>query len=364
LAGVYISFPFCAQKCSFCNFASGVFPRELEREYLLALTSEIASHPWTRTPETVYLGGGTPSRIGPADLHSVLSAIPGLPWREATIEAAPASLTAAGIRSWQAAGITRVSLGVQSFVTKELAQTGRRHSAATVEADCRLLRASGISDINIDLIAGLPWQTPESWAESLDAVERLMPPHVSVYMFEVDEDSRLGLEVIQNGGRYSAPQVPDGDRMADLYQTAVDRLRTMGIERYEISNFAIPGKESLHNLKYWVLEPYIGFGADAHSFDQGLRWGNVESAAAYVARWKAGLPPSLEATAAIMQEERFFVGLRLMRGVRADAPDWERYGSSIERLREAGLLLVEGDRLRLTSRGVLLSNEVFGEFIS
>src|SRR5215217_2614501 len=176
MSGVYISFPFCAQKCSFCNFASGVFPREEEAGYYEALRREIAAHEWAWTPDTVYLGGGTPSNMDLAELTRVLDGIPGSPWKEATLEAAPGTITPEKAELWRRAGIGRVSLGVQSFHPLELANTGRRHSAATVVEDCATLRAAGIEDLNIDLIAGLPHQTHEIWRESLDWVERLDPP--------------------------------------------------------------------------------------------------------------------------------------------------------------------------------------------
>jgi oxygen-independent coproporphyrinogen-3 oxidase len=364
VAGVYISFPFCAQKCSFCNFASGVYPRELEAEYLARLTEEMRNFDWEWTPETVYIGGGTPSRVTAGDVLTLLGAVPGHPWREATIEAAPGSLTPDRVRAWAEGGINRVSLGVQSFVRDELARTGRRHTSEIVQTDIALLRDHGIANINIDLIAGLPAQTPETWRASLDWIEQLAPPHVSVYMFEIDEDSRLGLEVLNNGQRYGAAAVPSDETTAELYETAAARLHGMGIERYEISNFARPGMESLHNLKYWLLEPYIGFGADAHSFDGRDRWSNAETAAEYVDRRRAGLPSRIHTESAAAQEEKFLVGLRLMQGVRPDASDWERYGGSIDRLTGAGLLERDGDRVRLTAHGVLISNEVFQEFIA
>jgi oxygen-independent coproporphyrinogen-3 oxidase len=364
MAGVYLSFPFCAQKCTFCNFASGVFPRELERAYVAALAGEIRRHEWRWTPETLYIGGGTPSRIAPAELRSILEAIPGRAWREGTIEAAPGSLTEDNVRAWVDAGLNRVSLGVQSFNARELARTGRRHTVEIVKADCALLRRSGIENFNIDLICGLPWQTQESWRESLDWVERLAPRHVSVYMFEIDEDSRLGLEILNSGERYGAGAVPSEDLTVAWYEDAVDRLASFGLERYEISNFARKGFESLHNLKYWLLEPYAGFGADAHSCDGGVRWNNVEAAEEYVARSRDGRPLQIYQAPANTQEERFFVGLRLMQGVAPEAPDWERYGSAIERLVDEGLLSLDGAVLKLTRRGVLLSNEVFQEFIS
>jgi oxygen-independent coproporphyrinogen-3 oxidase len=363
--GVYLSFPFCAQKCSFCNFASGVFPRELERDYIDALRREIRQFAWEWTPETVYIGGGTPSRLDPADLRSIVCEVPGRPWREATIEAAPGSVDDARVSAWRCAGINRVSLGVQSFVTRELRRTGRRHDGDIVARDIRLLRDHGIDNINIDLIAGLPGQTVESWNGSLDAVEQLGPPHVSVYIFEVDEDSRLGTELLQGGTRYDAGAVPSPDLMTELYEIAVDRLGAMGIERYEISNFARPGFESLHNVKYWLREPYAGFGADAHSFDgRSTRRGNVESAAEYVSRSREGASLTAEVAPADPEGERFYLGLRLMRGIQTQPEDFERHAASLERLTEAGLLEQSGSTLRLTRRGVLLSNEVFQEFVS
>ena len=363
MAGVYLSFPFCAQKCTFCNFASGVGPRVLEERYLTALGAEVAAFEWPWAPETVYLGGGSPNRIPPAMLRPLLDAIPGQPWREATIEATPGAVTPELARAWREAGIGRVSLGVQSFVQAEIAGTGRKHTAARVAEEVALLRGAGIGNINIDLIAGLPGQTAESWRESLDWVERLSAPHVSVYMFEIDQDSRLGAEILRGGARYGAPRAPDEDAVAELYETAVDRLAAMGIPRYEISNFARPGFESLHNLKYWRREPYAGFGADAHSFDGAWRRSNVESAAEYVERIERGEPLRANEEPAHPNEERFFLGLRLSAGMIPGADEWRRFEAPIRRFAEAGLLEIAGPALRLTRRGVLLSNEVFQEFL-
>jgi oxygen-independent coproporphyrinogen-3 oxidase len=364
MAGVYISYPFCAQKCTYCNFASGVFPRELEPRYLNALESEIAGHPWQWTPNTVYLGGGTPSKLSVDALNRLLALIPGRPWREATIEVAPGSITAEKCRGWAASGITRVSLGVQSFVQRELLRMGRKHTVEVVEREIEILRSCNISNINIDLIAGLPGQTMASWCESLAWIEKLAPPHVSVYMLEVDEDSRLGREVLLEGKRYGAPEVPGDGPIVDMYEAAIADLARQGIDRYEISNFARPGFESAHNLKYWRLEPYAGFGADAHSFDGSLRLQNVEAAMDYVDRWEGGESPRLESAAANPAEEKFFVGLRLSEGVHPNAEEWKRFGEPIGRFVADGLMVREGDRIRLTERGVLVSNEVFEEFIS
>jgi len=359
MPGVYISYPFCAQKCTYCNFASGVSSRELERQYLDALRAEIASANFPWRPETVYLGGGTPSRLDSRELEEILGSIPGYPWREATLEVAPGGLTPEQAAAWVRAGINRVSLGVQSFVARELARTGRKHTAQIVASEVEMLRQAGLTNINIDLIAGLPSQTMASWRESLVWIEKLEPPHVSVYMLEIDEDSRLGSEVLLNGKRYGAREIPSDELIAELYETAVGELARMGILRYEISNFARPGFESAHNLKYWRLEPYLGFGADAHSFDGVERWQNVETAAEYVAH-----TAKLRSTPANCSEERFFVGLRLMDGIRPNPEEWTRFEAPISRFLAEGLLTRDGDKLRLTNRGVLLSNEVFAEFIT
>jgi len=396
VAGVYISYPFCAQKCTYCNFASGVFPRELERRYVDALLKEIRGFDWeswaarfrtigetagltgksacptsARTcgtgdsacrpassglPETVYLGGGTPGNMAAEDLRAVLDAVPGRPWMEATIEAAPGSITAVRAREWVACGINRVSLGVQSFVEKEIRRTGRKHTAEIVAREMQALRAAGAASINIDLIAGLSGQTEASWRESLDWIARLEPEHVSVYMLEVDEDSRLGKEMLAGGARYGAAEAPDDDRVAALYETAVERLEALGLHRYEISNFARPGCESRHNLKYWKLEPYAGFGADAHSFDGKMRRRNAETVEEYI----GGTGQAAEAA---HEGERFFVGLRLMEGIRPAADEWQRHGAAIRKFVDAGLVETADGVLRLSSRGVLVSNEVFAEFV-
>jgi oxygen-independent coproporphyrinogen-3 oxidase len=307
----------------------------------------------------VYLGGGTPSALDAAELAEILDAVPGRPWREATIEAAPGGVTADLARAWRERGINRVSLGAQSFARAELAAAGRRHTAEIVEREVAALREAGIGNLNIDLIAGLARQTMASWRESLDWIERLAPPHVSVYMLEIDEDSRLGREKLLGGVRYGAGEMPSESETADMYEYAVERLAALGIPRYEISNFARAGFESVHNLKYWRLEPYVGFGADAHSFDGVSRWRNPESAAEYVAKAAKPAPEPADRS-----EEKFFVGLRLAEGIRPSAEEWRRFDGPIRRFVVEGLLEASGEVLRLTPRGVLVSNEIFQEFVS
>lgn len=359
MAGVYISYPFCRQKCSFCNFASGVAGPGQVAGYERALLEELRMQDWSWRPQTLYIGGGTPSLIPESFFGEMLSAVPGRPWNEATIECAPGTITPEKAAFWRSSGIDRVSLGVQSFVTAELRQTGRIHTAEIVESETAILRDANLGNINIDLIAGLPEQTAESWERSLEWVLRLDAPHVSVYIFEVDEDSRLGNEVLLNGVRYGAPRVPSDDLTARLYERAVDRLAEAGLHRYEISNFARKGFESQHNLKYWRLEPYLGFGLDAHSFDGTERWSNADSLDDYLAN------PLGRSSRAITDpcEEHFFVGLRLIEGIEPTAPEWERFARPIERWLEAGMLERNGSRLRLAPRAVLLSNEIFQEFL-
>jgi oxygen-independent coproporphyrinogen-3 oxidase len=356
--GVYISYPFCTQKCSFCNFASDVAPAAGKAPYEQALLAELRACQWPWQPDTVYFGGGTPSLMPVAFLRQVMAAIPRPQLAEVTLECAPGTLTPAALAAWQACGVNRVSLGVQSFVTEELRQVGRRHTAEIVEHEIALLRSNGLPNFNVDLIAGLPNQTRASWEISLDWIERLAPPHASVYIFEVDEDSRLGNEILLGGVRYGAPKIPGDDLVAELYERAVERLAGMGLRRYEISNFAQAGFESRHNLKYWQLEPYLGFGLDAHSFDGKQRWGNPDTLEQYLQHHA-----SPEFSATDPGEEHFFVGLRLMDGIKPTREEWSRFAEPIGKWLQAGMLQREGERLRLSPSGVLVSNEIFQEFL-
>ncbi|HEX4167865.1 MAG TPA: coproporphyrinogen-III oxidase family protein [Bryobacteraceae bacterium] len=357
MAGVYISYPFCAQKCSFCNFASDVAPAASRQRYERALLSEVRGHRWEWQPETLYLGGGTPSLMPLEYLAELLETIPAKVISEATIECAPGTVTREKAEAWKKSGINRVSLGVQSFLRNELQLTGRRHTPEMVAADLALLRDTGLGNLNLDLIAGLPEQTAASWEESLDWIERLMPPHASIYLFESDEDSRLGKELLSGGVRYGAAKMPSDDRAAEFYERARVRLAKMGLARYEISNFAQRGFESRHNLKYWQLEPYVGFGVDATSFGNGRRWSNPDTLLSYLDRQKP------EPIATDPAEEHFFVGLRLDAGIEPSAAEWERFRLPIERWIQEGMLERAGARLRLTLNGVLLSNEIFQEFL-
>jgi oxygen-independent coproporphyrinogen-3 oxidase len=367
VTGIYISFPFCAQKCTYCNFASDVFPRDLIGPYLEGLREEIRGAEFPSEPDTLYLGGGTPSLLEPRELQTIVKALPAGRWREATIEAAPGTISAEKAAGWASLGINRVSLGVQSFVPQVARAAGRRHTPEVVAAEIEMLAREGITNVNLDLISGLAHETPETWEVSLDWLARLAPPHVSVYMLEVDDASRLGEQLRSGGRRYGAEFVPAEDDIADFYLRAIERLRELTVEQYEISNFARPGRESVHNLKYWNMQPYLGFGADAHSFDGARRWGNVESPAEYIGRTRQGQSvrrETEEVSPARRLEETFFTGLRQIAGIQPSESEIGPFRDSIENLTGRGWLVwtPEG-RLHLTPQGVLFSNEVFEQFV-
>jgi oxygen-independent coproporphyrinogen-3 oxidase len=387
--GLYISVPFCRTKCSYCNFASDVFSKAAYENYVARVLEDIHDGPQSASqlgcilPETVdsiYLGGGTPSILESAQLVRILAAVRERfavsSSAEVTVECAPGTLTPVLIETLLACGVNRVSLGVQSFVDQEAQSVGRLHTRAMVLEEIARLRKAGIGNINIDLIAGLPHQTAESWTFSLSETIATGAPHVSVYMLEVDEDSRLGRELIAGGTRYHAHFVPDDEATADFYLQSCDALNAAGITQYEISNFAPAGSESRHNLKYWTRQPYLGFGVDAHSMlvggeaspFQAVRFATPDSLDAYMNR---GLPTVTRVSGQAALEENFFLGLRLNRGVdlerlRAEfSPEaMTNCESAIEECVQNGLLERQATRMCLTARGRLLSNEVFAKFLS
>src|ERR1700694_2842046 len=296
--GIYVQVPFCQTKCTYCNFHTGVVSTSRFAPYAEAVCREIREYNafYTVTgvtlPEslddaevdTVYFGGGTPSLLDTVHLQSMLDAIResfATDLAEVTLEADPETIEREKATAWVRAGINRVSFGLQSFSDKELVAAGRMHRRADIYRAVPMLREAGIRDISFDLIAGLPHQTKESWRQSLDELGALAPEHVSVYLLEIDEGSRLGKELLQGGGRYSAGAVPTEDEMAEFYEMAQEVLGARGYHHYELSNWAQPGFESKHNLKYWRREPYLGFGADAHFFDCAMRWQNPAAAAEY-----------------------------------------------------------------------------------
>jgi oxygen-independent coproporphyrinogen-3 oxidase len=437
--GLYVSVPFCRTKCSFCNFASDVFAKSAYENYVARLLEDIADSrrlasemgcALEESADSIYLGGGTPSILEGEQLRRIFAAVRDqfeiAPGAEVTVECAPGTLTPSLIATMVQCGVNRVSLGVQSFVDHEAQSVGRLHKRSTVLEEIGRLREAGLLNISIDLIAGLPHQTPESWAFSVSETIAIGVPHASVYMLEVDNDSRLGSELIAGGTRYHAHHVPDDDATADFYQQACETLNTAGIAQYEISNFARVDKsrnnQSRHNLKYWTRQPYLGFGVDAHSMledtEEGrlraqerpsaVRFATPESLDAYMNRAPQTVTP-VTTQAAI--EESFFLGLRLNRGVdlnrlrtefgsqfetgnflqidchpeRSEGPavcrksvqNWgsvlpqQEFSKEIVAARESaieqcvkdGLLELKDTTVRLTARGRLLSNDVFSRFL-
>ncbi len=385
--GIYFSVPFCRSKCTYCNFASGVFPAHEHARYVYRLIHDLQTASESvqrlgaelpRRVDTVYLGGGTPSLLEPELVAKLFTAL-----RtefevdknaEVTMECAPGQIAGPTLEAMVDAGVNRVSLGVQSFIDAEAHASGRLHYRAVVLDDLRRLREAGIDSLNVDLIAGLAGQTFASWDESLAVLLDCGVPHASVYMLEVDEDSRLGREMLAGGARYRAGLVPSDDAIARMYETAVEGLDTAGLRQYEISNFAREGFESLHNLRYWRRRPYLGLGLDASSMlpaSEGpgiLRGTTTDDLKVYL---ESGGTPQTEWISPEQQlEEAWFLGLRTNAGVDPDELQREfgaaAVGQSVviaSRLLEDGLLCRESGRFRLTPRGRLISNDVFEQFL-
>ena len=392
--GLYLSIPFCRSKCTYCNFASGVYPASEHAHYIERTIQDLASAgDWAarmdvelaRRVDTVYLGGGTPSLLAPELLARLFAGLRTEfdfePDAEITVECAPGQIADETLEALAACGVNRVSLGVQSMIDREAQVSGRLHNRATVMEDLRRLRGAGIANLSVDLIAGLAGQTFESWEESLAALVESGVPHASVYMLEVDEDSRLGREMLSGGARYHAGLVPTDDAIAQMYSWAIERLGQAGLEQYEISNFCRPGFKSRHNLRYWQRRPYLGLGLDASSmlraaFDEAdsetpryvLRSTTTDDLAAFLegpqAVETAWLGPARQL------EEAWFLGLRLNAGVEVSSLENE-FGAemvaagmeAVERLVEDGLLTWDGETARLTAGGRLISNNVFQEFL-
>ncbi len=364
-AGLYISIPFCAQKCTYCNFRSDVYQRSLRKAYVKALGDEIAGAPILET-DTLYLGGGSPSMLDAEEFAAITSHLPHSTWEEATIEVAPGEVQPERIKAWTAGGINRASLGVQSFDREVARAAGRRHDSAMVAEDVRTLRNAGIVNISIDLIAGLAFQTTETWNRSLECIERLDADHVSVYMLEADDDSRLGREIRTGGSRYGAEHIPGDTQIVDLYGAAVRRLRAMGFERYEISNFAREGRRGSHNRKYWTMQPYIGLGSDAHSFDGQNRWANVRTAPEYVHRSEKGVSAQEGIEKLDRQrlfEDRLLTGIRMVEGVALTRDEWNGLAPAAGPLEERGWVERIDQALRLTDEGMLFADTVVAELL-
>lgn len=374
--GLYLHVPFCSAICNYCNFNRGLLEPAVKARYVRAIGAEIrgsSSAAWFRAPaDTIYFGGGTPSLLEPDEIASLIRACRDAfivsPDAEVTLEANPETVTVERLSACRAAGVNRISFGVQSFRDEELRRLGRIHDANRARQAAAEARAAGFDNISLDLMLWLPAQTVSHLDESLSALIELRPEHASLYLLELYPNAPLREEMARAGWSLA----PDEDA-AEMYLRAMARLEAAGYEQYEISNVARPGRRSRHNLKYWSDGEWVGFGCGAHSTVGHVRWNNVASTTDYLARMESNQSPVAERrplTPRQQVEEAIFMGLRLVDGVSTarlrdvyGVDAWATWGESLEPYLEAGLLVYSGDRMRLTREGMLLSNEVLTAFL-
>jgi oxygen-independent coproporphyrinogen III oxidase len=380
-AGIYIHVPFCASRCHYCNFATGGYESELAARYVAALQAEISRAAQTVRPDalermrgvdTVYFGGGTPTTLSVEQLGRVVAlcreTFDVAADAEITAEANPGSVSLDYLRGLRAVGFNRLSFGVQSFDDGELKMIGRAHTARDAREAVTAARAAGFENVSLDLIAGLPEQKMETWERNLEEAFALAPDHLSVYLLELYKDAPLSHRIER--GELSAI---DEELTVEMYFRLLDEAAARGFGHYEISNWARPGAESRHNLKYWTLAPYWAFGVSAAGYDGAARWSNTRNIHDYVERAGRGESPvaeRVELDAEARQSEALFLQLRLKGGVdlsaharRFGVDVLARYGGELERLREAGLIEVSGGRLTISRAGTVLANEVFAAFV-
>lgn len=382
-AGVYLHIPFCRSRCSYCDFATDVYKNsETVERYVSALAKEIerfefsnSNHPLTQTVltksiDTIYFGGGTPSLLSPKQLEKILCAIHGkfsvAGDSEITMEMNPATMTLATVREYKNLGVNRASFGAQTFDDTELKRLGRRHTAQDVRDTIELLRRADFDNVSFDLIAGLPRQTLEDWERNLDEALKLKPEHLSLYLLEIHEATPLAEQI-----RAGRQPLPDEDLSAEMYELMLEKVSAKGYAQYEISNFALPNFESKHNSKYWTLDACFGFGCSAHSFDgQKIRRANERDPLKYVETIEKNLSPVVEQSEVNVKSEYVFLGLRLNAGIdleeykkRFGADLTEEYAEDLKRFQEAEVIEFSGNRFKLTDKGRLYSNEVFAAFV-
>lgn len=403
--GLYLHVPFCSAICNYCNFNRGLMDAELKAQYVRAVETEIGlfsggarspSAPDDRpdapadsrgttaasarrpcrgaieAADTIYFGGGTPSLLEPAEIARLVAACRQAfdvdPGAEITMEANPETVTAERLAAFREAGVNRVSFGVQSFRDDELRRLGRIHDAARARGAFEDARRAGFDNISLDLMLWLPAQALPHLEESLTALIDLRPEHASLYLLELYPNAPLREEMARAGWSLS----PDDDA-AEMYLRAMERLEAAGYQQYEISNVAQPGRRSRHNMKYWSDGEWAGFGCGAHSTIGHVRWNNVASTAEYIRRIQSGASPVADRrvlSAREQVEEALFMGLRLVEGISTKGlreaygiDAWGTWGSRLADYVEAGLLVHEEERLRLTRQGMLLSNEVMSAFL-
>lgn len=373
--GLYLHIPFCTAICNYCNFNRGLYDEALKTRYVTALTAEIRGASKTESgsaADTIYFGGGTPSLIDPSEMAALINtcrttfAMPADV--EITMEANPETVTLKTLDAFRAAGVNRLSFGVQSFRDDELKRLSRLHDASRARTVYRWARQAGFDNISLDLMMWLPGQVLHHWMESIDALIDLSPDHASVYLLELYPHAPLRDEM----GRTGQTLAPD-DEAAEMYLAAMARLDEAAYTQYEISNVARPGRRARHNLKYWTDGEWLGFGCGAHSTRRGVRWKNISATEQYMCRVTEDASVVSERrvlTPSAQLEEALFMGLRLSEGVdlevmagRYGVDVWTRYGSALQPHVEAGLLRQEGSRLRLSRQGMLLSQEVMAVFV-
>ncbi|HEX6126213.1 MAG TPA: radical SAM family heme chaperone HemW [Pyrinomonadaceae bacterium] len=375
-AGVYLHIPFCKSRCSYCDFATDVFRNAESVElYVRAICREIKSfNPRsriqdTKSIDTIYFGGGTPSLLTPAQVQLILTEVRDTFEvaldSEVTMEMNPATVTSQTLAAYRRLGINRASFGVQTFDDRALKMLARGHDASDARQTFRLLRDEGFDNISFDLIAGLPGQALDDWRRNLEEAMAMRPEHLSLYLLEIHEGTPLAEQV-----RSGRQPVPEDELAAKMYEEMIDALAAYGYVQYEISNFAKPGYESRHNTKYWKLESVFGFGVSAHSFDGRQRYSNERDTARYVGMIEEfGIAEAARETVNV-QSESTFLGLRLAQGI--DMSEYrrrflvdltEKYGAQLQELIAYGLIERVNGHIRLTRRGMLFSNEVFSVFV-
>jgi oxygen-independent coproporphyrinogen III oxidase len=371
--GLYVHIPFCAAICNYCNFNRGLFEAGLKDRYVSALLQEIHRQGDGSAADTIFFGGGTPSLLEPSEIAAIITACRGAfalsADAEVTLEANPETVSLERLRGFHEAGVNRLSFGVQSFRDDELQRLSRLHSASRAADAFGMAREAGFDNISLDLMMWLPQQTIPQWLESVDALIALGPEHASMYLLEIYPNAPLRDAMARS--KWSL--APDDDA-AEMYVSGLHRMDKAGYVQYEISNVARPGRESRHNLKYWQDGEWLGFGCGAHSTRRGVRWKNLSSTEEYistVARRGQLEAERRELSPGERFEEAVFMGLRLGEGIdlrsvkeRYGVDVWPEFGGELQPFVDQGLLIYDGDRLRLTRAGMLLAHEVMTVFIS